>query len=75
MSTLRRRLDRLEGDRLHPSPWDVMDPILAAMSTPDLIALLHHDRAVREGRRPTLAEAAVYATVRDRIVALGIPLP
>jgi hypothetical protein len=45
------------------------------MSTPDLIALLHHDRAVREGRRPTLAEVAVYATVRDRIVAMGIPLP
>ena len=74
MSGLRRRLGRLERERPRPSPWDAMDPILAGLSTPELVALLRHGSNVAHGLRPTPEQEAVYATVRDRMASVGIAL-
>jgi hypothetical protein len=52
-----------------------MDPILAEMSTPDLILLVHHGNVVREGRRPTDEEEAVSRRFWDRLALVGIVLP
>ena len=75
MSGPRRRLGRLEAGRPRPSPWDAMDPILAGLSTPKLIALVRHGSNVERGIRPTPEQAAMYDVVRDRLACVGIALP
>jgi hypothetical protein len=52
-----------------------MDPILAEMSTPDLIRLICYDNAVRAGRQPASEERAVYADFKDRLASVGLVLP
>lgn len=74
-TTLGRRLSKLEAGRPRPSPLDAIDPILAVMSTPDLITLIRHDDAVRAGRQPSSEETAVYAGFRDRLASVGLVLP
>ena len=49
-----------------------MEPVLGEMSTPDLILLVHHGNAVREGRRPTDEEEAVSRRFWDRLARVGI---
>ena len=68
-TSLRRRLKLLEGNRPPPSPYDAMDPILAEMSTDDLISLLNHDKAVKEGRCLTDKQVEVSGTFWDRFRA------
>ena len=52
-----------------------MDPILAEMRTPELISLVNHNKAVREGRRPTPEQEAVSRWFWDRLAFVGIALP
>ena len=75
MSYLGRRLDKLESGRPRPSPYDAMDPILAEMSTPELISLVHYGNAIREGRRPTAKQEAAHRAFWDRMAFAGIVLP
>jgi hypothetical protein len=76
MSTaLGRRLARLETGRPRPSPFDVMAPIIAELSTAELRDLLGHGTAVREGQRPTPEQEAVHGKVRDLLALVGIVLP
>lgn len=75
MSTLGRRIDRLEAGGPRPSPFDAMDPILAELSMHELIDLVHHGNAVREGRRPTPDQEEVDRKVRERMAVVGIMLP
>ena len=72
MTAMGRRLQRLEHAQPQLSRWDAMEPVLAAMSTPDLILLVHHGNAVREGRRPTDEEEAVSRRFWDRLARVGI---
>ena len=75
MSHLHRRLRRLEGNRPRPSPFDAMDPILAELPTPELVALVRRIDNVEGGIRPTAEQEAVYGRVRDRLAFVGIALP
>jgi hypothetical protein len=75
MSTLGRRVDRLEEARPRPSAFDALDPILAGLSTSELIDLVRHIDAVREPQGPTAEQQAVYGRVRDRLALVGIALP
>ena len=75
MSSLHHRLRRLEAGRSSLSPWDALDPILAELSMSELIALVRHGSDVERGIRPTPAQEAVYAMVRDRLACVGIALP
>jgi hypothetical protein len=73
--TLGRRLARLEVGRPRPSPFDAMDPVLAGLSTSELIDLVRHIGAVRERRGSTANQQAVYGRVRDRLALVGVALP
>ncbi len=75
MSRLGTRVARLEAGRLRPSPFDAMDPILAELSTPELVALVRLTDNVRGGTRPTPEQEAVYGMVRGRLALVGIALP
>jgi hypothetical protein len=73
MGTLSRRLRRLEAAQPAPSPFDAMAPILAEMSTHDLLLLIHHSKAISEGRRPTVEQEAVCRQFWDQFrLAVGM---
>ena len=75
MNHLQRRLGRLEQGRRKPSPFDAMDPILAALSMEELQALGAYERARKQGRESSPEAVLVYGLVRERLAAVGIPLP
>jgi hypothetical protein len=72
MSTLTRRLARLEQARPAPSPWDATDPIFASLEMSELISLVTSLSAGERGMAPSAEDEAVYGMVRDRIVAAGV---
>jgi hypothetical protein len=75
MSRLGTRVARLEAGRPRPSPFDAIDPILAALSMPEIVALVRHGTNLERGIRPTPEQEAVYGVVRDRLAFVGTMLP
>ena len=72
MSRLGTRVSRLEAGRPRPSPFDA---ILAALSMPELGALVRRVSTLERGIRPTPEQEAVYGAVRERLGVVGIMLP
>ena len=72
MTALNRRLRRLERSMPRPDPWAGMDEIVADLTTPELRLLIDRTNRVRDGQPTTPEQDQVWATVEERLRAIGI---
>jgi len=55
-----------------PDPWAAMDQVVAGLSTPELHILIDRTNRVRGGQATTPEQDQVWATVEERLRAVGI---